>query len=686
MTLLVACTITPKPSTESERYNQAKRDIAQLFASEKETHTTISYQEALARGIRYNYDYRIKLVNNALQAGQLRVAELTMYPDLKTTGSLYTRNNDYATFGITAQGQPTGVLTSTPRTLRSLREGFTWNLLDLGMGYVRARQQAERVLIAEEESRKQLQLLAQDIRIAYWKAYSAQQLLREAKALQKILNDTETRMQDAIHDELIPKEDILKFRGAMLGGDRQLIELSAKLDKAFIDLKHLLKLPLDDDLILQKPPASITRVQNLEHLDFKKLDTISLIMRPELSGQRYMERIAEFGVKAAILQVFPGITLNQGWNYNSNKFLINQLWIDKSVDVSWSLLNLVSLPTTIDSAKTQIKYEQMKSMALTLGVMTQTRYATSQYISLAKEYSLARKQSENAEALYQLALDRNLASLASKQQVVYAKLQAMIAKMERDLILADLSTALGELYLSVGFDVLPLEAYSLPMNQTIEMINKNFDMQGQRSFTEYVNVTYANLVAKFPAVQSKKMVSSKSLCDSKPTETIKPVKKVETTSIQPLKTADAGVNINKDKMANVTLNKSNKIYTLQIFGSYEAKEIKHMRAEIAKTNKNVYCGAAKFNGRDWYVLTYGTYTNPNMAKNSVTELPKKYQNKDAFARNTQEIDWENCGPKHSKLFSAFKKSLKQNVAVRLFKDYKHYASNAYKHFIGPFTV
>jgi multidrug efflux system outer membrane protein len=673
-----ACTVMPQPSSVADRYQEARNNVAQLFAKD-EGPMTLTYEEALARGVRYNFDYRIKLINSALQAGQLKIAEFTMFPDLKTTGSLYTRNNDYATFGITSTGQPTNVLTSTPRTLRSLREGFTWNLLDLGMGYVRARQQGERVLIAEEESRKQLQLLAQDIRIAYWKAYSAQTLLREAHELQKILNKTESNMQAAIADDLIPKDEILKFRNAILGGDRQLIELSQKMDKAIIDLKQLLRLPLDQRLTLKAPPASITRVQNLENLDFKKLDTISLIMRPELASQNYMERIAKLGVKAAILQVFPGITLNQGWNYNSNKFLVNNLWIDKSVDVSWGLLSLVSLPTTIDTAKSQIKYEAMKSMALTLAVMTQTRYATSQYINLAKQYRIASKQTQNAEAIYRLALNRNLASLASKQDVVYAKLQAMIAKMDRDLILADLSTALGELYLSAGFDVLPVDAYALPMNETLRYVKTNFDLQDNRNFVQYVNATYDKLLKQFPtqtivkkSVEEQPEIEAKIVAENKPKAVV---------TAAPLSTTIADATTKA-----IPTTHDNKLYTLQIFGSYNMKEIKKMKTELSKSNKNVYAGCAKFNGRDWYVLTYGTYNSPFQARTSIHELPAQYQTRGAFVRNTQEITWNQCEPKPSKLMTAFKNSFKRNVAVLLIKDYKHYASTAYKKIIDSWTA
>ncbi len=663
---LTACTVMPQPVSVSERYTEAKKNVALLFQNETGP-STLSYEEALARGIRYNYDYRIKLVNNALQAGQLSVAEYTMFPDLKTTGSLYTRNNDYATFGITATGQPTGVLTSTPRTLRSMREGLTWNILDFGMGYVRARQQGNRVLIAEEESRKQLQLLAQDIRVSYWKAYSAQKLLQEANDLQKLLNKTEVKMQAAIDDNLVPKEEIYKFRNSLLSGDRQLVELSQKLEKAMIDLKHLLNLPLDTKLVLKEPPASISRVQNIEHIDFKKLDTVSLILRPELRSQNYMERIAKLGVKAAILQVLPGVTLNDGWNYNSNKFLINTVWLDKSVDVSWGLLSLISLPSAVDSAKSQIKYEELKSMALTLGVMTQTRYAYSQYLSLSKEYAIAKKQAENSEALYKLALNRNLALLTSKQDVVYAKLQSMIAKMDRDLILADLSTALGELYLSAGFDVLPVDAYNRPMNETLEHIKKNFDMQQHRNFAEYVNITYDRLMAK--AAPPTPVVTSPKITPPEPV-----------VHVSETKPAFA------EKMAVAAAAGENKLYTLQIYGSYDYNDIKKMKSSLSRTHKNVFAGCSTFKGRDWYVLTYGTFTSANKARTSIHELPPSYQTPGAFVRNTQELKWNQCEPKDSQLMTAVKKSFKRNVAVNIINGYKNYATHAYKKIVSAWLA
>lgn len=493
MSLLSACSVTPKPVPVTDRYQEAQNDLQALFREQPPLIGKLNFEEALARGLKYNLDYRIKLVNTALQAGQLQLARYMMFPSLNFSGSWYTRNNDFASSGITSTGQATDVLNSTPRTLRTARLGLTWNVLDFGLSYVKAKQQGERVLISEEESRKQLQQLSQEVLLAYWNAYSAQQLVKETKEFQTILERAKRKLSIAIHDKSVPKENLLNFQASLLEGNRRMVQLEFKYDKAMLDLKHLINLPLDQQVVLAPPPLTARKIRSLRHLDFAKLDAITLVSRPELRSQKYQERIAKLGIKAAILQALPGIPLNYGWNYNSNKYLVNLRWLDRSMDVSWNLLNLVSLPTSLNTAKAQVEYEKLKLMALTLTVLTETRYAYTHYQTLSKEYDVAHKQTINAEELYVLTKNREQASLASMQQVILAKLRAITTKMDENLLLADLSTALGELYLSMGTDIISVDMDNPSLSVVAKTIKQNFALQNTMDLSNYVNNTYNEL-------------------------------------------------------------------------------------------------------------------------------------------------------------------------------------------------
>jgi outer membrane protein TolC len=488
--IMSACSITPKPLTNSDRYQESIKDLKELFAEQVPSQGKLTFYEALARGLKYNLDYRIKRVNSALQAGQLDVAIYTMFPALNTSGSLYNRNNEYASSGITTTGAPTDILNSTPNTIRSSRVALSWNILDFGLGYVKAKQQGERYLIAQEEARKQIQQLSQDVLIAYWSAYSAQELMMEAQEFKSILTNAKKKLSEAMLDKTIPKQSILDYEGALLDGNRRIIQLQYKYDKAVLDLKHLLNLPPGLKLTLSKPPLTLRTIHDLSQLDFRKVDALTLVNRPELRGQNYQQRIAKWGVKTVILQSLPGITLNEGWNYNSNQFLLNTMWVDRSVDLAWNLLNVASLPASFKAADTQVEYEKLKLMALTLTALTETRYAYSHYETLRSEYNVAHKQTENAEAIFKLDKDRSRAALASDQQVIVAKLHTLTAKMDEDLLLSDLSTSLGELYSSVGLDILPIDLESRPLDEITKVINKNFAQQTPWDFSSFVNFSY----------------------------------------------------------------------------------------------------------------------------------------------------------------------------------------------------
>jgi outer membrane protein TolC len=645
--VITACSVKSVPLSIDDRYAEAQADVKELFTPQKDLPLNIDYYDALARSLKYNLDYRIKLVNYALQAGQLKVAEFTMFPALNVSGSLYTRDNDLSSFGTTLTGHPTDVLNSTPRTLRSARTALSWNILDFGLGYVRAKQQSERILIAQEEAHKQEQTLAQDVLRAYWDAYNAQQLIHETRDFQALLSKAKVKIYAAMRDKLIPQENILDYQSALLEGNRRLVQLEYKYDKAMLDLRHLMNVPPDIKLVLAAPPYALRHTQDLSHINFQKLDAITLVNRPELKGQDYQRRIAELGVKTVLLQALPGITFNDGWNYNSNKFLINNKWMDRSMDVAWNLLNLASLPTTYQAAQLEVKYEKLKRMALTVAVLTETRYAYWHYTTLRDEYVIVHKQVINSEALYKLNRNRQLASLASDQQVILAKLRVITTKMDEQLLLSDLSTALGELYLSIGADILPIDVEDQSIPVLTAKIRETFTLDKTLDINTYINRTYADyFTPKIMAPQTKFIVQktapnqTKMIVENRKQE---PQIHASNRSEQIIKphitlTNDAIIHITNRALAKA-MHTPKTSYTIQLLGSYHIDDVKNLQAHLAEHIQNSQIGKTQHNGRDWYVLTLGQFHKVTEAKNQIKQLSENVQLSKIWIRDTRTIQY-----------------------------------------------
>ncbi len=487
------CLMKPNPINVEQRYAQAKQDLHTVFDTQPKLTHALTFSEALARALKYNLDYRVKLTDTALKTSQFELAQLSMLPALNMGGSLYSRNNDLATFSvdpITGQILPT-VANATPRNLRSAYGNATWNLLDFGLSYIRAKQESDRILISQEEARKQLQQLAQDVRVAYWRAYSAQQLAQDVKRYERTIIRAKKQLKSARNDKALPQERLLRYEFVLLKSEQAFHQLKFKLSKAKLDLGHLINLPPDDNFSIAAPPSAITRIQNIASVDIKKVDSLTLVNRPELRGQDYMERLTKYGINQVILEALPTGILNWGgYNYNSNRFLLNNEWMSRSVEASLNLIKLASLPTAIKSVKMQVAYEKLKRMALTMTALTETRYAFTKYINLKEEYSLVNQQNRSARNLYQLLEKRQRASFENEQQVILAGLQSLTSKMDSDLLLADLSTSLGEMYISVGFDVLPTGVVNLPLGETIKLLQQSMNYQYGLNFKDYINVTY----------------------------------------------------------------------------------------------------------------------------------------------------------------------------------------------------
>jgi len=179
--LFSGCSISPQPLTEEEVKERVDADIAAIEAGAATVDgTPISLYEAIARALKYNLDHRLKVMEQALSSQQLDLARYDLLPQL-TAKAGYNSRSEYdgsSSMSLLDGSESLVPSTSTEKDIRTADITFMWNVLDFGVSYYRARQQADRVLILEERRRKVIQNIVQDVRYAYWRAVSAERLIK----------------------------------------------------------------------------------------------------------------------------------------------------------------------------------------------------------------------------------------------------------------------------------------------------------------------------------------------------------------------------------------------------------------------------------------------------------------------------------------------------------------------------
>jgi outer membrane protein TolC len=203
--VVAGCSVTPKPLEKEDVLTRVKEDTARMYTDQAPITGPISMEEAVARALKYNLDYRLKKMESALALGLSDYASYDMLPQLvarRLPGPQQLFRRHQHRHSRWRSLHPPDLIRRAFRSLRGIE--FSWNALDFGVSYYRARQQGDQFLIAEERRRKVVQNLLQDVRAAYWRALGAQRLNAQADEVLQRASLALTRSREAETQKIIP--------------------------------------------------------------------------------------------------------------------------------------------------------------------------------------------------------------------------------------------------------------------------------------------------------------------------------------------------------------------------------------------------------------------------------------------------------------------------------------------------
>jgi outer membrane protein TolC len=455
--LLAGCAVTPVALTPQEQSTQAQGDLATILKGVEPVQAPITLSDATARAIRNNLAFRVKQMEVAVQANQLDLSQFDMLPRLALSAGYTWRNNDAFGLGF----QPDGTISSVPsaateRIRHTANAALTWNLLDFGVSYYRARQNAELVLVAEERRRRALQNLVLDVQLAWWRAEAAQRLLPQVDEMLAQIDRGAERSRLIEARRLLPPLQVIAYRRSLMDLQQQLSQRRQDLAQWRTELAEIMGLrPGETYRVAGAPtgrvelPGLITRVDDLEALAIER--------RPELGEERYRQRVTVHEGKKQILSLLPSLNVNAGPNYDSNKYLIHNSWMEAGGLISFNLLKLLSLPALRRTQAATEELDTARRLAATMSVMAQTRIAVNRYELLKHELGVWNEALADDRALLRAMKSSQQAGLETELETIRAAARLAITEVNRGIVHANLEYAMGRVMNSVGYDVVTPE-------------------------------------------------------------------------------------------------------------------------------------------------------------------------------------------------------------------------------------
>lgn len=519
ITLISGCAIHPEAIKPDEHFDRAQGDLAKMYGDQEPATGPIDLADALARAVRYNMGYRLRLMEQASAMGQLDLGNLELLPRMTVSAGYSNRNNDAFGYGFTSDGKISdNPSASSERSVRTNKAAFSWNILDFGLSYFLAKQMADEALVAQERQRKALQNLVLDVRQAFWRAHAAQELLPEFERLMADLNRYAARVKIILDERLLPPAQAITLRRSLVEFEQQLAVRASELTQARFEFANLLNLPQSEPFTLTnsstKGLLSVGGRRFTGSID--SLDMLALELRPELREEGYRMRQSELAKSRAKLQaVIPGLSIDISRQTNSNRYLVNDIWTQIGADAAVNMVKLFSLPVIDRAAEAQKQVNEARRMALAASVLAQIRIAVTRFDFLLREYEHATVALDDDARLLKSLESAVVSGVESDFEVLKAKARLFNSKINVGLTYASLEGAMARIHNSVGLDFLPAETdvmdladlTQLLVDQVKEWEETNFRTPNKAP-VQVVSVRFASKVEPVARSEILKIVST----------------------------------------------------------------------------------------------------------------------------------------------------------------------------------
>lgn len=446
---------TPKAFTSGELVEAGKQRMAALEARKGALADGVSLAEAMSWALDNNLSLRAQALEKSVAVSNRKLATMGMLPNLTAQAGYHRRSNQSAS---SSENVATGVQSLVPST-SSEREGTTasleasWNVLDFGLAWMRARTEGDRALMADEARRRVAHQLALDVVSAWDRALAFQRIEAPLQQSRKDLDAALKQLEAVAASRLRDPVDVLEQRNALLLMLKRMDGLVLQMDQSRDELARLLGLPAGSGFVLDE--ASGLSVGAVPPATLQSLQYVALLNRPEIRQSLYARRMAERNGYKRLVEQFPSLLFKYGTNYDSNKYLVNNAWDDASLSLSMGLIRLASIPLQRRLSAIEREQAEVQADLEVTAVLSQVAIARKASLSAGRAKCLSDAIAATSQERMGLLESRAQASALDQLTLVRARVDNMLVSIERDLAAIDDRRAMLMMAQSLGVGALP---------------------------------------------------------------------------------------------------------------------------------------------------------------------------------------------------------------------------------------
>jgi multidrug efflux system outer membrane protein len=471
--IMGGCAVSPDGIDREELQRMLQQDQAVIDRIQVPVTAPMTLSDIMARAVLTNLDQRVNNLQEALALGAFELARYDMLPSAALSSTYYDRNNENAARSISVLTRQQSLEPSTSQepqhNVADLR--LSWNLLDFGVSYFQAKQEADRYMVATVNRQKALIDLLQEARGAYWRALAAQRLREPvANVIEEALaayNEINQGIEQQVYPSMVEALQMKKELFALIGDLRL---LQSELEQAMIMLANFINAPSSANIVL----VDTEELPSLPAIDasVETLEQVALLNSSEVLEEAYNARIEQAETRKALLRLLPGIELGYTGNYDSNRYLYNNDWNEASVRVSWNLLRLASTRQTLKNADLRDELQLQRRLAANMAVVTRLNLSLHQYASRINSLETASELQSIDDQIAQYTSNAVASNSSARLNLVRTQAEALTTTLSYLRSYADVQEAYGAVLVSLGLNPLPEDYNSRTVEDLSAMLGR----------------------------------------------------------------------------------------------------------------------------------------------------------------------------------------------------------------------
>lgn len=206
------------------------------------------------------------------------------------------------------------------------------------------------------------------------------------------------------------------------------------------------------------------------------MEELALQQNADLREQHYNGRVARDEVRRTLVRLFPNISLNYGYKYDSDRYLVHNDWQEAGVQLSYNLFNLLTADTQMKLARAGVGLADQRRVAAQMAVISQVHLARLQLINAHKQFVRADAIYLTDQKITEHTRNREQALAQSKLDRVSNEVSTILSLLRRYQALAQVQAAESRLLASIGAEPAIGSTDDLSLPELVQQIKSGTDV------------------------------------------------------------------------------------------------------------------------------------------------------------------------------------------------------------------